>query len=174
MSVDSSLFKRVMRRWPSGVAIVTTRLGDEVHGLTVSGFGGISLEPALVMVSIGHNQASHDKLRAGGAYAVNFLHTGQADLSDRFAGRYGDDVDRFAGVAYHAAVTGAPILDKCLAWFDCRLVAEHIVGDHTLFIGEVLAGDVVGDEPPLVFYNTHYPRLSPLPATETTAAGRTA
>jgi len=156
MSVEPEVFKRVMRCWASSVAIVTTRVGDAVHGLTVSGFVGISLEPALVAVSIGHNQFSHGRIRAGQVYAVNMLRVDQADLSDRFAGRRPNVVDRFRGVEWHAAATGAPILDDCLGWFDCRVVAEHEVGDHTLFIGEVLAGQVAGSGQPLVYFGGDY------------------
>lgn len=148
-----------MRRWASGVSIVTTRLGAEVYGLTVSGFAGISLDPPLVMVSVGHNQISHDQLRDGACYGVNLLRNDQADLSNRFAGLQEGVADRFEGVAYRSAVSGAPILDDCLAWFDCRLDAMHAVGDHTLFIGAVLAGEVVSAAPPLIFYNGDYPPL---------------
>ncbi|HEY4690802.1 MAG TPA: flavin reductase family protein [Anaerolineae bacterium] len=169
MSVDQSAFKRVMRRWASGVTIVTTRAGREVYGLTVSGFGGISLDPALVMVSIGHDQRSHDKIREGGVYAVNILHADQVALSDRFASRDPEIADRFAGVACRTVVSGAPVLDDCLAWFDCRVVAEHVVGDHTLFIGDVLAGDVARQAQPLVYSNRGYYRLDGLALLETLA-----
>ena len=154
MSTGPELFKKVMRRWASGVTIVTTRIGEDVYGLTVSGFAGISLEPPLVMVSIGHDQNSHNWIRDGGCYAVNFLRADQADLSDRFATV--DVRHRFAGLRYRTVASGAPVLDDCLAWFDCRLAAEHAVGDHTIFVGEVLTGEVLSDAPPLVYFNRGY------------------
>jgi flavin reductase (DIM6/NTAB) family NADH-FMN oxidoreductase RutF len=159
MAADAELFKRVMRRWASAVTIVTTKVDDQIHGLTVSGFAGISLDPPRVMVSVGHNQNSHLWLQDGGCYAVNFLHEDQVDVSDRFAGRMADVADRFAGVPYHTRVSGAPILDECLAWFDCKVVAAHVVGDHTIFIGEVLAGEVVSHSEPLLYYDGAYRRL---------------
>jgi len=156
---DADVFKRVMRRWASAVTIVTTRVEDEVRGLTVSGFAGISLEPPLVMVSIGHNQNSHSWVRDGGCFAVNFLRHDQAALSDRFAGRSGDVAERFDGVAYRQEASGAPILEDCLAWFDCRVAAAHVVGDHTIFVGEVLAGEVVSEAAPLLYYDWAYRSL---------------
>jgi len=158
--MEQELFKKVMRRWVSGVTILTTRIGEEVYGLTVSGFAGISLDPPLVMASIGHNQDSHNWIRDGGCYAASFLREDQAYLSDRFA--TADVRERFAGVPYRTAASGAPVLEDCLAWFDCRVAAMHVVGDHTLFIGEVLAGAVVSDGLPLVYYNRGYPRLASL------------
>jgi flavin reductase (DIM6/NTAB) family NADH-FMN oxidoreductase RutF len=111
------------------------------------------------MVSVGHNQASHDLLRDGACFGVNLLRADQAELSNRFAGLQEGVTDRFEGVAHRSVVSGAPILDDCLAWFDCRLEAMHVVGDHTLFIGAVLAGEVVSAAPPLIFYNGGYPAL---------------
>lgn len=159
MSAEQELFKQVMRRWASGVAIVTTRIEDQIHGLTVSGFAGISLEPPLVMVSVGHNQVSHQWLSRAGCYAVNLLRADQAALSNRFAGRRDEVEDRFQGLAHRAVASGAPILEDCLAWFDCRLDATCEVGDHTLFIGAILAGEVVSDAPPLIYFDGQYPRL---------------
>lgn len=160
MPASQDVFKRVMRRWTTGVTIVTTRRGDAIHGLTVSGFTGVSLDPPLVLVSVGHNQYSHTWLQESDCFAVNFLHADQVDLSDRFAGRAPQVADRFEGVAYRTQVTGAPILEDCLAWFDCHIVAMHTAGDHTLFIGEVVAGDVVLEAEPLTYYNGAYRRLS--------------
>ncbi|MGH2593818.1 MAG: flavin reductase family protein [Anaerolineae bacterium] len=159
MTIGQEVFKRVMRRWVNGVTIVTTRRGDAAHGLTISGFIGVSLDPPMVLVSIGHNQHSYTWIKESRNFAVNFLRADQADLSDLFAGRMSETADRFAGVAYRSEVSGAPIFDECLAWFDCRVVAEHIVGDHTIFIGELLAGDVVSDAAPLVYFNGDYRRL---------------
>jgi flavin reductase (DIM6/NTAB) family NADH-FMN oxidoreductase RutF len=159
MSAGQDLFKQVMRRWASAVTIVTTRVGDQVRGLTVSGFAGISLEPPLVMISVGHNQNSHTWISDGGCFAVNFLRADQRVLSDRFAGRPAAVADRFVGVAHRSEISGAPVLEECLAWFDCRVAAAHVVGDHTLFIGEVLAGAVVSDADPLVYYDGAYRRL---------------
>ncbi len=159
MSFSPDEFKRVMRRWVVGVTIVTTRLAGAVHGLTVSGFIGVSLDPPLVTVSIGHNQHSHAWIKNSGYFAVNFLRADQSDLSDLFARRQSEAVDRFAGVTYRSEVSGAPIFEECLAWFDCRVAATHVVGDHTLFIGEILAGDVVSNAAPLIYYNGDYRRL---------------
>jgi flavin reductase (DIM6/NTAB) family NADH-FMN oxidoreductase RutF len=156
MPVSQDLFKQIMRRWTNGVTIVTTRRGGEVHGLTVSGFTGVSLEPPLVLVSIGHNQHSFEWIRQGRCFGINFLRSDQAALSNRFASRELEGEERFAGVSYRTEVTGAPILDECLAWFDCRVAAEHVVGDHTLFIGEIAAGAVARDAAPLVYFNGDY------------------
>jgi flavin reductase (DIM6/NTAB) family NADH-FMN oxidoreductase RutF len=158
MPIPSDQFKYVMRQWASGVSIVTMQTEERRHGLTISGFLSISPEPPLVLISVGQELTSDSLLQASGAYAINFLRDDQRELSDRFAGRLGD-VDRFEGLITHAEATGAPVLDDCLAWLDCRVVATHVVGDHTLFIGEVVAAGANGPAAPLVYWNADYRRL---------------
>lgn len=155
MPIPIDQFKHVMRQWASGVTIVTMRSGDWLHGLTVSGFLSVSPEPPLVLVSIGQELQSHAVMKKSGAFAVNFLGEDQRDLSDRFAGRLGD-VERFENVPHRTEATGAPILDECLAWLDCRVVASHAVGDHTLYIGEVVAAGVREHARPLLYWNADY------------------
>ncbi len=158
MPILSDQFKYVMRQWASGVSIVTMQTPEKRHGLTVSGFLSISPEPPLVLISIGQELASDMLLQASGAYAVHLLRDDQAQLSDRFAGRLGD-VDRFAGLTIHTAATGSPILEDCLAWLDCRIVSSQTVGDHTLFVGEVVAAGVNGVAKPLIYWNADYRKM---------------
>ncbi len=161
MPIPSEQFKYVLRQWASGVSIVTMQAEERRHGLTVSGFLSISPEPPLVLISIGQELNSHALLQVSGAYAVHFLREDQHELSDRFAGRLGD-VDRFEGLTMHTAATGAPILDDCVAWLDCRVVATQAAGDHTLYIGEVVAAGVNSADKPLVYWNADYRRIADL------------
>jgi len=159
MSISVHDFKHVMRRWVNGVAIVTSRAGDQIHGLTVSAFTGISLDPLLVMISIGHNRDSYPFVKDGGIFAVNILRGDQTHLSDLFAGRMPEVEDRFADLVYRSEASGAPILEDCLAWLDCRVTEEFVVGDHSIFIGEVLAADVVSEDMPLTYHDGDYIQL---------------
>jgi flavin reductase (DIM6/NTAB) family NADH-FMN oxidoreductase RutF len=155
MPIPGDQFRYVMRQWASGVSIVTMQTPERRHGLTVSGFLSISPEPPLVLISIGQELASDSLLHASGAYAINFLRDDQTELSDRFAGRLGE-VDRFEGVVTRTAATGSPILEDSLAWLDCRIVSSQVVGDHTLFVGEVVAAGVNDAAQPLIYWNADY------------------
>ena len=159
MPVDADVYKRVMRRLASGVTIVTLRAGEEIHGLTVSAFCSVSLDPPLVLVCIGTDLHSHELIERGHSFAVNFLSEDDAELSDRFAGRIEGVTDRFAGLTHSSAVTGAPILDRCIAYLDCTVYAAYPGGDHTIYVGQVEAADIGTDRPPLVHYNGQYRRL---------------
>jgi flavin reductase (DIM6/NTAB) family NADH-FMN oxidoreductase RutF len=158
MPIPVDQFKHVMRQWASGVTVVTMQTATRKHGLTVGGFLSVSLEPPLVLISIGEELTSEALLKESAAFGVNFLREDQSELSDRFAGRLGA-VDRLDGVPTLPSTSGAPILKDCLAWLDCRVVQTHVAGDHVLTVGEVMAAGVNAPAKPLLSWNTDYRKL---------------
>jgi flavin reductase (DIM6/NTAB) family NADH-FMN oxidoreductase RutF len=156
MPIEPEDFKRVLRQRAASVMIVTMRVGEQRHGLTVMDFCSVSLEPPLVLVCIGNDLRSHALLDQGRAFAVNLLAAEHEALSDRFAGREPGVIDRLDGLVYHAAVTGAPILAGCLGWLDCTIVNIVPAGDHTIYVAQVEAGDLELPGRPLVYYNSEY------------------
>ncbi|HZY41421.1 MAG TPA: flavin reductase family protein [Anaerolineae bacterium] len=158
MPITSDEYKQVMRQWASGVTIVTMQADGFAHGLTVAGFVGLSLEPPLVLISIGQELHSHTLLNKSHAFAVNILRDDQRDLSDKFAGRWGD-IDRFSGVQTRTESTGSPVLTDCVAWLDCQIVSSYQAGDHTIYIGEVVASGINAEANPLLYWNGDYRQL---------------
>lgn len=146
-----------MGQMASGVTIVTMRVDDEDHGLTASSFTSLSLDPMLVLVCIVKGQRSHQLLEQAGHYAVSILAGSQKELGLRFADPR--RVDRFGGLEVARAITGAPILPESLAWVDCRIRDVYPGGDHSIFVGEVLAADVPGGPDALVYYNRQWGRF---------------
>jgi flavin reductase (DIM6/NTAB) family NADH-FMN oxidoreductase RutF len=142
MPVDPDMLRAVMRHWPTGVAILTSRHGPQAHGMTVSSFTSISLEPPLILACVEHGVRTHGLIEQSGVFAISFLRDGQAWISDRFAGRETDKQDRFEGLNTYTAVTGAPILADNLGHLDCVVTAAHPAGDHTIFVAEVVSAAV--------------------------------
>lgn len=161
MTISSEGYRNALRHFPAGVTIVTVKApGIEApYGLTVSAFASVSPKPPLILVVIDHRGKSHDILEmAGASFAVNILGHDQQELSNRFA--WTKDEDRFALGDWDTAVTGAPILKNALAWLDCTIHNRIVAGTHTIYIGEVQAGDVPRpDEAPLVYWNRGYRKL---------------
>lgn len=144
-----------MSRFATGVTVVTTRWQDKLWGMTANGILSLSLDPPLILVSIDRRNQMHASVSGGKIFAVNILTSAQQDVSQRFATRGYKD---FEGIPLTTAETGAPILEDALAFVDCRLVEILHGGDHDMFIGEIVAGDVgVGE--PLVFYAGKYEQL---------------
>src|SRR5450830_1437314 len=110
MPVDPEMLRAVMRHWPTGVAILTSRHGGQAHGMTVNSITSISLEPPLVLACIERIVRTHALVEQSRVFAISFLREGQAWVSDRFAGRDTEITDRFEGLGTYTAVTGAPIL----------------------------------------------------------------
>ena len=152
--MDANTFRDVMAQWPSGVTVVTTLdHAGAAHGMTASSFSSVSLDPPLVSICLTKTLYSHDLIAASGVFGVNVLAKGQADVARRFAGMDAGVTDRFAGESWTLAETGVPLLDSALGWFDCRVVHSYPGGDHTIFVGEVVAGRAAGRSAPLLFHS---------------------
>ena len=136
MPVDADEFKRSLGCWATGVTIVTARAGDHIHGMTVSAFAEVSLDPPLVLVCADKSSNTHPVIAEGGVFAVNVLARDQEQLSNRFASKKDED-KRFDGLEIESGPTGAPLLPGTVAALDCRVVAAHDAGDHVIYLGEV-------------------------------------
>lgn len=158
MGVDAEEFKAAMARWATGVTVVTARAGERVHGMTVSDFAGVSLDPPLVLVCADKSSHTNPLIAEGRCFAVSFLSRGQEALSNKFASRR-EEWQRFDGLACGEAETGAPLIPGALASLDCRLEATHDAGDHVIYVGRVVA-IVRGEGEPLVYYGGGYRGLA--------------
>jgi len=159
MPVSPEQLRQVMRRWASTVTVVTMRADDQIHGLTVTAFTSVSMNPPLVLVCIQNDSQSNTLLRQGRCFAVNFLAEDQAELSERFAGRI-PTADRFEGLAYRTAVTGAPILEDALAYLDCTVAGAYWGGDHTIYLGLVEEAGILREGRPLLYFQGAYRHLA--------------
>ncbi len=145
----------VLGHFATGVVVVTARTpGGDLLGFTCQSFASLSLDPPLVSFAPARTSTTWPRIRDIGAFCVNVLAAGQRDRSVGFA-RSGA-VDKFAGVDWWPAPSGAPVLEGVSAWVDCTLRAEHDGGDHTIVVGRVLD---LGADPtrlPLLFYRGGY------------------
>ena len=147
--------KEVMRVYPQGVTVVTTRGPEGVKGITVSSFTSVSLDPPLVMISIAKGSLLHDTFVKAANFAVNFLADDQKSVSDRFAGRLGQR-ERFEGLRYRTGSTGCPIIDGARASIECRSWRVYEGGDHSIIVGEVVTARALNAKRPLVYYSQQY------------------
>jgi flavin reductase (DIM6/NTAB) family NADH-FMN oxidoreductase RutF len=144
-----------MRRAAAPVAVVTVDAGDLKYALTVGSLVSISLEPALVGVSIGHASQSHTPMRDAGRFAASLLAGDQEALAQHFA-RSVPPIALWEGIELHESELPEPLLAGAVAWLECRIVAEHEAGDHTVFVGEVLSVELGRSGPALVYVGGEY------------------
>jgi flavin reductase (DIM6/NTAB) family NADH-FMN oxidoreductase RutF len=129
--------RALMRRFPSGVTVVTTMLDGRPKGFTATAFASVSLEPPMVLICVNRRARTHPMISQAGIFCVNLLPLGARELAVRFAER--GDTNPFAGLAYERATTGAPVLPNSLGYVDCTVAEEYSAGTHTIFVGSVVA-----------------------------------
>lgn len=148
--------KAFMRLYPQGVTVVTTRVGDCAYGMTISSFTSVSMDPPLVLMAIDRSTNSYQAFKEAKIFAIHLLSSGQAVLSEIFAGRQ-KTRDKFEGINYEEGPERVPLLRDTPAYLVCRRFKIYEAGDHDLILCEVL--DVVIKRPdlkPLVYRNRAY------------------
>ena len=158
-SIDPKALRRAFSCFATGVTVVTTlsRTGASI-GLTMNSFTSVSLDPPLILFSLGKKSEQYDDFMSSDVFAVNVLCEEQMHLSGRFS-TPGDKT--FGDIPFDLWDTGAPILPNALAAFDCRIDQRVDAGDHILFICRVLRTEVVSEAAPLLFHRSGYVRLEP-------------
>ena len=144
-----------MSRLAAAVVVVAARTPDGFRGLTASTFVGVSLEPPLVLVALDRLSATRDAVVEAKSFSVSVLNRGQEFIAERLAGRAPVLEGTWKEVPHRLGDNGAPIVEGCAAWFECRLIITHRAGDHDICVGEVTAaGTGIGD--PLILWDRRF------------------
>lgn len=152
-SLDAAAFRTLMGSFATGVAVVTTRgPAGQLAGMTASAVSSVSLAPPLLLVCVDRATDFHREIEDAAHFALSVLAADQEPLSRRFAAEL---EDRFAGVGYTVEERGLALLDGAAAHIVCATWDARAAGDHTLFLGEVLAGTAFA-RPPLVHFRGGY------------------
>jgi flavin reductase (DIM6/NTAB) family NADH-FMN oxidoreductase RutF len=157
MTVNAEEFRAILGRFATGVTVFTARDasgGD--HGMTVSAFCSVSLNPPLVLACIARDADMHTVARDAKHFGVSVLTDAQESLSRRFADA--PDDNRFEGIGFTRGETGVVLLGDALGHVECRRVGWHEAGDHAICVGEVLRARN-GDGHPLLYYRGGYAQL---------------
>jgi flavin reductase (DIM6/NTAB) family NADH-FMN oxidoreductase RutF len=154
--VTGEEFRRACGRFATGVTIASVLDAKGIpHGLTVSSFTSVSLDPPLILICLGHAISAIHHFRAATHFGINILAEDQRALSERFA-RKGHD--RFDGLDWQAGVTGVPLLPCVLAAIECAVHRVVPMGDHDILVGEMVHAQV-RDGAPLLHYSGVYRKL---------------
>ena len=130
-----------------GIYVLTSRAGDTVNGMIVSWVSQVSYDPPLIMAAVHPNRYSHQLIEKGDGFALHILSDAQTDFLARF--KKPEVKNKFSALNWTTGQTGFPILRDCLAYLECKLKTHYRPGNHSLFIGEVIAaggGRASGDQ----------------------------
>ena len=161
-SLTEEQLRDVMRYWGTGVTVVASNHGGQNHGMTVSSFTSLSLEPPLVMIALDCSSRTRQMVNDSAAFGVTILSEDQQEISNQFAGWLSDERNRFEGLETFSIDSKSPMIVGGLGFLDCKVVETYEVGTHTMFIGEVTALKVkenVGESNPLIYFNRKYRSL---------------
>lgn len=123
-----------MGRFLTGVAVISTGTEDDVCGMTISSLTSISLEPAILMISLNHGSRTTDMIAATRRFTVSVLNSRQEAVARHFATRGGS---RFESIEFDTGEFGLPMIRNALVQAECSVVQDPHVGDHQVFFGKV-------------------------------------
>lgn len=152
-------FKSGMRKFASGVALITSAANGQRAGLVATAISSVSTSPPTLLVCVNKNASAHDVIDQSGTFGVNLLSAGDLELVDVFS-KSARRAERFASGDWRSLVTGAPMLASALASFDCRVVQRLAYETHTIFLGEVMQVRIAEqDIDPLLYLDSAFRRL---------------
>lgn len=154
--MSESPFTEIFDLMDTAVYVVTADDGECKGGCTVVWVSRASFEPSYVAVFVAPKRHTHDIIVKAKHFCLNIVGETRLDLAKNFGMRSSYDVDKFADLRLNDSKTGAPILHDACAYLDCKLVQEFTVGDHTCFIGEVVAAERLSMEKPLLYEHSDY------------------
>ena len=148
VDIGPVIMREALSTYPTGVCVVTSSCDGVLSGMTIGTFTSVSLDPPLVGFLPIRASTSWEKIHAAKSFGVNVLAADQVDISNRFAAP-GDD--NFVGADYSLTENGTPMINGCVAFFECDLYSVSDAGDHLFAMGLVKRADTGGEKNPLIF-----------------------
>jgi flavin reductase (DIM6/NTAB) family NADH-FMN oxidoreductase RutF len=158
-ALDQASFRYAVGHFPTGVTVMTTNVGGRLHGMTVSAFASVSLEPLLILVSVERSTLMHELVLVSQAFAINILGKRSESTARYFADNARLAAPEFRPESFRLGHTGSPILSEATGYIEATVHGTHQAGDHTIIVGQVVALEISSEEEPLVYYRSGYRSL---------------
>ncbi len=155
VKIDSIEFRNACGAFATGITVIVAMADSDMQGMTANGFMSVSLDPALIVISVGNNQKIHKTITKSGRYSVSILGESQAEVSNHFGGTLNPDL-----TIQFNDLEKTPYLSKHLAYFLAKVKSSYVEGDHTLFIGEVEEFGISNHEKPILFSMGQYKTIT--------------
>lgn len=151
-------FKAAVGKYPTGIAVISTKHNNKFYGFTANSFTSVSLDPALVSFCLSINASSFDAFLSAQYFAISILSTRQVDIAVRFAS---SGADKFQNIDFTENNFGIPLISNVLSSIECKKYKQIECGDHYIFIGKALKVNISSDllTSPLIYYGKSYKEL---------------
>jgi flavin reductase (DIM6/NTAB) family NADH-FMN oxidoreductase RutF len=147
--MDEAIAKKALRMFTYGLYMVSSAADGDVSAMTSNWITQVSFHPRMLALAVEVDSHSLEVIRKSGVFAVNVYESGQRELAAHFSRLTAKVGNKLAGREYTLGSTGCPLLPEALAAVECRVVFEHPVGDHVLFVGEVVDAHLNREGEPL-------------------------
>ena len=159
-TVEVAAFREAMSRLGAAVHVITTAGPGGKMGATATAVCSVSDAPPTLLMCLNRRSQTNSVVVENGAFCVNTLGEGGAEVADIFAGRTGvQGSDRFAAGDWTVLTTGSPVLLTAVVVFDCRIIEVRAVASHNVFFGAVEAVRLGPSGPALVYHERAYKRV---------------
>ena len=158
--MDRQTYRTLVGQFATGVTVVTTRVDGRLHGMTANAVCSLSLEPLQLLVCVDRESNCYQQMLRGEVFGLSILAADQEEISNLFARTTEPAADSLLGVEYRLGSLGEPLIENAIAHIECRIAERLDGGDHIIVIGDVVAGELVRDAPPLLFFAGRYAALS--------------
>ena len=156
-AVTANQFKDAMCRFPVGVTVITTAYDNALFGFTASSFTSVSLKPPLILFCLNKDSFSINGFEKSDKFAISILAENQMDISKHFAK---PQTNKFAKIAYAlGSHTDCPLIEGAICHIECLKHDSYNVGDHIIFIGEVINTAIKNKLNPLLYFHKSYTKL---------------
>ena len=154
--LEKEKLDKALRLIPAPVAVIGVRQQTTLGGLTAAWVTRVSIDPALLLVSIGHERHTYQLLQDAREFTVSILADGQVEEARLFGLKSRRDVDKWAQVDHELLGDGVPAMRHCTARFLCQLREVFRTGDHDCFVGEITEAQEVDGPPALPMRGADY------------------
>lgn len=155
--MDTATKKTVLRLFTYGLYAITAKHNDQVSAMTVNWIFQTSFEPPLLTLAVEADSHSRQVIEAAGAFAVNVYETGEREFAGSLGRTYAKHPEKVQGLeGKPGSATGSLLLDKALAWVECKVINQVPSGDHVLFIAEVVDVGLNREGTPLTLKETGF------------------
>jgi flavin reductase (DIM6/NTAB) family NADH-FMN oxidoreductase RutF len=140
-----------------GLYVVSSIDGDRINGQICNTLFQITSDPPRIAIGINHKNLTHEFIEKSEVFAASILGLGDHRIVRRFGYRSGRDFDKFKGIPIVTGRTGCPILESSIGFLECSLLKDRTTdaGTHSIFVGEIVGGDVFRDEEPMTYAYYH-------------------
>ncbi|WP_210321210.1 flavin reductase family protein [Aquibium microcysteis] len=159
--IEETAFKMAMRQVASSVAVITSRAGSRINGLTATAVCSVSASPPVLLACVNKGASAEAIIAESGVFAVNFLTEQQHVVARLFSTSKLSPEERFGEGRWQVQATGAPVLEGALASFDCLVENCIASGTHSIYFGRVVAAESL-DQEGLIYRDGSFRRLAPV------------